>query len=69
VTDQIAHILLLVFAAAIPAGMVAVMLIGRARLRKQGNTAFPADLRPMGIEDSTRLDTVNSAIDRMSHRS
>jgi hypothetical protein len=68
-TDRIAHIFLLLFVAAIPIGIAAVMLIGRARLRKQGNTALPVDLRPMEFQDSARLDTVTTIIDRTGDRS
>jgi hypothetical protein len=64
VTDSLAHILLLLSSAALIAFVVAVLLTGRARLRRRRQTAEP---NAMTLDDSIRADTVNAIIDRKSH--
>jgi len=49
-TDQIAHILTLVFPAAIILAIVAVMRIGRARLRQPGQRVIRAGANARSFE-------------------
>ena len=67
-TNQIAHIVILVFPAAIILVIAAVGRIGRARRRKPGQTALPPGANAVRFADSVRLDMVNSVVDLIGNR-